>query len=70
VAPSPEYHSKVLPCALTVMPPCSNDANKNLYGEKIDAKAIVFDGAVPAPESASKLITTLDKASPENKSKD
>src|SRR5271170_6171983 len=24
-----------------------NDANKNLYGKKVDAKEVVFDGAVP-----------------------
>lgn len=46
-----------------------NDANKNLYGKKIEAKEIVFDGAVPVPASAATLITTLDKASPVNKSK-
>jgi lipid-binding SYLF domain-containing protein len=46
-----------------------NDANKNLYGKKIDAKEIVFDGTVQAPPSAAKLIATLDKASPVNKSK-
>jgi len=46
-----------------------NDANKNLYGKKIDAKEIVLDGAVKAPASASTLLETLDKASPVNKSK-
>jgi len=46
-----------------------NDANKNLYGKKIDAKEIVMNGAVKAPPSASTLISTLDKASPVNKSK-
>jgi len=46
-----------------------NDANKNLYGKKIEAKSIVLDGAVQAPPSASTLISTLDKASPVNKSK-
>lgn len=45
-----------------------NDANKDLYGEKIDAKAIVLEGAVKAPPSAAKLLATLDKASPVNKS--
>jgi lipid-binding SYLF domain-containing protein len=45
-----------------------NDANKNLYGKKMEAKEIVLDGAVAAPPSATKLITTLDKASPKNKS--
>ena len=46
-----------------------NDANKNLYGKKIDAKEIVLNGAVKAPPSASTLVSTLDKASPVNKSK-
>jgi lipid-binding SYLF domain-containing protein len=46
-----------------------NDANKDLYGRKIDAKDIVLGGAVKAPASATKLISTLDKASPVNKSK-
>lgn len=46
-----------------------NDANKDLYGKKIEAKEIVLDGAVKAPPSASTLLHTLDKASPVNKSK-
>ena len=46
-----------------------NDANKNLYGKKIEAKEIVLDGAVKAPPSASTLLSTLDKRSPVNKSK-
>jgi len=46
-----------------------NDANEKLYGKKIEAKEIVLDGAVKAPPSASTLISTLDKASPVNKSK-
>jgi lipid-binding SYLF domain-containing protein len=46
-----------------------NDANKNLYGKKIEAKEIVFDGTVQAPPCAAKLLATLDKASPVNKSK-
>jgi SH3 domain-containing YSC84-like protein 1 len=46
-----------------------NDANKSLYGKKIDAKDIVMGGAVKAPPSAATLISTLDKASPVNKSK-
>ena len=46
-----------------------NDANKDLYGKKIEAKEIVLDGAVKAPPSASTLISTLDKVSPVNKSK-
>ena len=46
-----------------------NDANKDLYGKQLEAKEIVMDGAVKAPASASTLISTLDKASPINKSK-
>lgn len=46
-----------------------NDANKHLYGKEIAAKDIVLGGAMPAPESASVLLATLDKASPGNKSK-
>jgi SH3 domain-containing YSC84-like protein 1 len=46
-----------------------NDANKNLYGKKLEAKDIVFTGAIPAPSSATTLINTLEKASPKNKSK-
>jgi len=46
-----------------------NDANENLYGKKIEAKEIVLDGGAKAPPSASTLISTLDKASPINKSK-
>ena len=46
-----------------------NGANEKLYGKKIEAKEIVLDGAVKAPPSASTLISTLDKASPVNKSK-
>jgi lipid-binding SYLF domain-containing protein len=46
-----------------------NDANKDLYGKKIEAKEIVLDGAIKAPASASTLLSTLDKASPVNKSK-
>lgn len=46
-----------------------NDANKNLYGKTVDAKEVVMGGAVPSPTSAAALISTLDKASPVNKSK-
>jgi len=46
-----------------------NDANKSLYGKKIEAKEIVLDGAIPAPPSSATLLSTLDKASPVNKSK-
>jgi lipid-binding SYLF domain-containing protein len=46
-----------------------DDANKALYGKQIGAKEIVLEGAVKAPPSASSLLSTLDKASPVNKSK-
>jgi lipid-binding SYLF domain-containing protein len=46
-----------------------NDANKSLYGEKLEAKDIVMGGAAKVPSSAAMLISTLDKASPVNKSK-
>jgi lipid-binding SYLF domain-containing protein len=46
-----------------------NDANEKLYGKKIEAKEIVMNGAVKAPPSAATLLSTLDKASPVNKSK-
>jgi SH3 domain-containing YSC84-like protein 1 len=45
-----------------------NDANKNLYGKKMEAKEIVLNGAATPPPSSTKLLTTLDKASPKNKS--
>jgi lipid-binding SYLF domain-containing protein len=45
-----------------------NDANKSLYGSKMDAKDIVLKGAVTPPSCATKLLATLDKASPANKS--
>ena len=45
-----------------------NAANKHLYGSAIDAKEIVLKAAVAAPPSATKLVETLDKASPTNRS--
>ena len=46
-----------------------NGANENLYGKKVDAKDVVLKGAVKVPPSASTLISTLNKATPVNKSK-
>ena len=46
-----------------------NDANKKLYGKEVSAKNIVFNKAVPAPESAALLLSTLTKRSPKNLSK-
>jgi lipid-binding SYLF domain-containing protein len=45
-----------------------NGANKKLYGKEVSAKDIVFKHAVPVPPSAKKLLATLEKASPKNKS--
>jgi SH3 domain-containing YSC84-like protein 1 len=46
-----------------------NEANKKLYDKEVNAKAIVFNGAVKAPPSAHLLLTTLNKRSPKNRSK-
>jgi SH3 domain-containing YSC84-like protein 1 len=46
-----------------------NGANKSLYGKDVSAKAIVFEKAVPVPDSAKGLLATLQKATPINKSK-
>jgi lipid-binding SYLF domain-containing protein len=46
-----------------------NGANKSLYGKDVNAKAIIFDKAVPVPDSAKNLLATLQKATPVNKSK-
>jgi SH3 domain-containing YSC84-like protein 1 len=46
-----------------------NSANKNLYGKEVSAQDIVFNKAVPVPDSAKELLATLQKASPTNKSK-
>jgi SH3 domain-containing YSC84-like protein 1 len=45
-----------------------NSANKKLYGKEVSAKDVVFKHAVPVPPSAKKLLATLQKASPKNKS--
>jgi SH3 domain-containing YSC84-like protein 1 len=46
-----------------------NGANKSLYGKDVTAQDIVFNKAVPVPDSAKQLLATLQKASPTNKSK-
>jgi lipid-binding SYLF domain-containing protein len=46
-----------------------NGANRNLYGKDVRAQDIVFNNAVPVPDSAKDLLATLQKASPVNKSK-
>jgi SH3 domain-containing YSC84-like protein 1 len=45
-----------------------NGANKKLYGKEVSAESVVFDKAVPVPDSAKELLATLHKASPANKS--
>lgn len=45
-----------------------NSANENLYGKKVGGSAIVFQNAVPVPDSAKELLATLQKATPVNKS--
>jgi len=44
-----------------------NDANTSLYGKAVSAKDIVFNKAVPAPPSASLLLSTLNKRTPTRK---
>jgi SH3 domain-containing YSC84-like protein 1 len=46
-----------------------NGANKNLYGQDISAKDIVFNKAVSVPDCAKNLLATLQKASPTKKVK-
>lgn len=45
-----------------------NDANKDVYGRKIEAKDIVLKHAVGVPAAARVLIDTLEKHSPKNHS--
>ncbi len=44
------------------------DANRNLYGRSVSASNIIAEGGVQAPPSATGLIATLEKASPQLKS--
>jgi SH3 domain-containing YSC84-like protein 1 len=44
-----------------------NDANEKLYGQKINAEAIVLKAAVKAPPSARLLLRALDQKSPHRK---
>jgi lipid-binding SYLF domain-containing protein len=41
-------------------------ANENLYGKKVSAEEIIVKGAVPKPEEASLLLSTLNEHSPKN----
>jgi lipid-binding SYLF domain-containing protein len=46
----------------TVRP--DNDANKSLYGKKIEAKDIVLEGNTPVPPAAQPLTSELNQVSP------
>lgn len=48
----------------TVRP--DNDGNKRVYGKELDAKDIIFKGAVAVPPPAQKLVATLNQKSPKN----
>jgi len=41
-------------------------ANENLYGKEVSAEDIIVKGAVPTPEEASLLLSTLTAHSPKN----
>src|SRR5262249_58818239 len=41
-----------------------NDANKKLYGKKVDADDILLRSGVQPPHSASQLLHTLDEKTP------
>jgi lipid-binding SYLF domain-containing protein len=50
----------------TVRP--DNRANEKLYNKSVSAGDIIFNGAVPVPTGAQKMISYLNKKSPKNKS--
>ena len=50
----------------TIRPDAS--ANKKVYGKEVSAEEIVFNNAVTEPVSSELLITTLQQATPINKS--
>lgn len=45
-----------------------NGANKQIYGQEVPARQIVLSGHVAAPQSAQRLISTLDSRTPKHKS--
>src|ERR1700722_14348238 len=45
-----------------------NGANQDVYGQKLSAKAIVLNGAVPIPDAAKQMVAALTKHSPKNRS--
>jgi SH3 domain-containing YSC84-like protein 1 len=48
----------------TVRP--DNDANERVYGKKVEAEDIVFNGAVTVPSPAKRLVSYLNHRSPKN----
>lgn len=50
----------------TVRP--DNDANARVYGKRLEAESIIFNGAVAVPPSAQKLVSYLNRKSPKNTS--
>lgn len=44
-----------------------NGANEKIYGQKVDAKAIVLAGSTQVPPSAQPLISTLNEKTPSHK---
>jgi lipid-binding SYLF domain-containing protein len=44
-----------------------NNANKQIYGQKLPAREIVLSGRVSVPEAAQRLISTLDARTPRHK---
>jgi SH3 domain-containing YSC84-like protein 1 len=44
-----------------------NDANARIYGKKVEAESIIFNGAVAVPPAAQKLISLLNQKSPKTK---
>src|ERR1700732_3794518 len=47
-----------------------NDANKRVYGKEVTSEDIITESRLHAPESAHKLLSRLQKASPHRKEKD
>ena len=43
-----------------------NGANKKVYGKAVEARDIVFKGAVAVPASAQKMVAYLNQKSPKN----
>ncbi len=51
----------------TVRP--DNDANERLYGKKVSAQDIIFNGAVATPPSGQRLVATLNRHAGKDKGK-